>query len=343
MLDKLEAIARQHSPEKRGELLLAITDVVIRHGLGSPELESAYADIVRTLLKVASHDDKSNFARRVAPHNVLPHELAMSLAQDELEIARDILRLSPKLGENELVAIVKNNPDDYRLAVAQRETLTASVTSLLVELGGLPVKRAIGRNHGAKITAAMMAKLVALADTDEALCQALAQRMDVPPDLAEKLVQSVARLVKARMVAGLRPKVEPVEAAPAPEVRSLSIKELQAAVASGKMTVDQAITTMAEEDRTNDLAAFIAQHAGLDDMQVMRVLVRADAAGIVMVIRGLGLSAETWAKVVALRARRLKLSPTQIRFEREDFVKLEEEKAKTTLDEFRHRKVAGMR
>ena len=98
---------------------------------------------------------------------------------------------------------------------------------------------------------------------------------------------------------------------------------------------------LAREDRHNDLAAFLANVSGVDELALLKVLVRADANGIMQVLRGLGVDEATWKQVVELRRRRLKFSDTQRRFEIDDFPRLSIDVARQTLAQFSRTRAAG--
>ena len=130
-------------------------------------------------------------------------------------------------------------------------------------------------------------------------------------------------------LASLRPATE--EGKPKKPAKRLEIAEILAGIKAGKMTADQAITLLAEDDRFNDLTALLSNLTRIDDVSIMRLMVRADANGVGMILKALEISDATFATVAALRKRRLKHSDAQSRYEREDYAKMSVAESKATL------------
>lgn len=329
MLQILEEIARDPSAEKRGELLLALTDAVLVRGTPSKKQAGLYGDIVQTVLPTVSVDGRLVYASRVADLDTLPRDIALALSRDQARIAEPILRQSGRLLEADLVEIATNGSDEHRLALACRQRLPIAVTTPLIDLGGAPVRRAVARNLSARIGEAPMEKLVTEAEADEDLCKALAERSDLPGPLADRVVKTVAKMVMQHMHVVPKRTTRAV-AKPFPDADT-PLDEIVAAIRAGRISADIGVATLADADRANDLAELLGEISRVDEVSIMKVLVRNDAAGILVVIRGLDLTQQTWAHVVALRGRRLKLSETQLRYERGDYDKVDVGEAKTTL------------
>ncbi len=97
------------------------------------------------------------------------------------------------------------------------------------------------------------------------------------------------------------------------------------------MSADIAVARLANEDRSNELTTLLSALSRIDDVSIMRLLVRADANGIGMILKALDISDAGFAAVANFRQRRLRHSDTQVRFERDDYAKLMHPDCKTTL------------
>ncbi|MEJ1158202.1 DUF2336 domain-containing protein [Prosthecomicrobium sp. N25] len=330
----------------RDALLTMLSSMLFDGRQPTAQEVSLFADIAHKLLPHTGEEARSVVSARLGSKAGLPKGLVLALASDVLLVASPILAGNPDLTDDDLADLAFRLDDGHRIAIAGRENLSFRVTDVLVSRGNVLVLRAVAENTSSEISDASAHKLVDRAADDEELCRILALRNDLPEGDAERLVMLVAKRLRGRMA---RP--APIEAAPAtpppvaiafPEAtRPVEIGKLIQEVAAKERTLDSAVLALAAADRYNDLATLLTAITHIDELSILKVLVRSDANGIVNVLRALDIEEATWAQVVKLRQRRLRFSDTQARFEREDFAKLAPAKAKQTLAQFAHRRQAS--
>ncbi len=328
--DALAEIARDPSIVARSRLLQSLSDLVFDSRLPSAQEVVELCGIATLLLKVADDDSRRHFATTIAPSRHVPREMVFLLLQDKVAIAGPVLRDSPVLTDEDIEQFVSSLPDERLAFIAMRQNLVPGMVEVLVERGGEVVQLAISENDSAPLTAKSLKILIHNAERSESLCRSLVRRPEVSKSDAEHLVQLITRILKSRMRVP-----EPVAATPMPELNKLpgrvDIRELTGAVLAGRMSADIAVTRLANEDRSNELTSLISALSRIDDVSIMRLLVRADANGIGMILKALDISDAGFAAVAVFRQRRLRHSDTQVRFERDDYAKLIHADCKATL------------
>jgi uncharacterized protein (DUF2336 family) len=340
MLETMAAIASDPSSEARGKLLVAMGEMVFDRRQPTASEVSALCSVAKLLLKMADDGARSEFAGKIATSRLVPRDMVFLLLQDKVIVAGPLLQKSPVLSDDDLLAFAESLTDDRLQFVAQRDKLGKALVEILVSRGNETVQLAISENTSAELSAKSLQVLIGKAETSEPLCRSLVRRTEVSKSDAERLVHLITKMLKARMKAQAKSPIEPaampvieVPEAPRPAkpAQKASVGDLIARIRAGQMGADEALTQLADDDRFNDLTALISNLSRMDDISVMRLLVRADANGIGMILKALELSDRTFAAIVALRKRRLKISEVQARYDREDFAKLSVADSKATL------------
>lgn len=157
----------------------------------SPE-ERAHAESILAIMA----EDAAVLVRRalaVALKNSpkLPHELAVKLAGDIETIALPIILNSPMLTDADLVEIVRTCPSAKQVAVASRETLSATVTNAIAT-SAVPeaVQRAVANDNAIFDEHALETVLDRFAGVS-AITAAMVHRNELPLIITEKLVSLV--------------------------------------------------------------------------------------------------------------------------------------------------------
>jgi len=347
----LDLLARDTSTAGRGRLLCDLTRLIlVDRDADETELE-IFFDIVRAILSTAAASDRREFAEVAADHRQVPHDVILVLAEDEIRVAEPVLQRSVDLTDLDLIALAETKGDDHRLAIAARISLSGPVTEVLVRHGSEAVLHRLGANPGAEFSDDTVRELQIRAEKDEELFRILIERPDLAEVLARCMRDTLRRIVeKSRSshetaVAAARassgPKIVDMSSSgePAPQPRRPNLDErpdvarLVDAIRGGSTTLDAAVVQLADADRHADLACLVGEIAGIDESQVLRVLVRADSVGIATVARALGIADPTYARIVELRQRRLKFSTGQARFERDHYGRVNAEEARAMISQ----------
>jgi uncharacterized protein (DUF2336 family) len=303
MLQSLSRMPAEMSSESRRKLLNAVTDLFLLDADPSEESKEHYGDIALRSLPHLDSEGRREYAGSVAETPRLPHQVAISLANDtDSEVARLVLRLSPVLTDTDLAAIAISQTQEHLAAIAERARLSEGVTDILVERGDSAVLRSVSGNEGAQFSDHGFDRLLQRGGDDTAVGEALARRSDLSPQRAERVLRIVEQMSDPGSEAGSHQAVMLARQARQQrrEVRLL-IADLQA----GERSLDEVVTMLAEEDRAFHLAQVIATRAEIATEQALRVLMQRDVSGIAVLARTLDLGKDTFHAVLLLRGRRL--------------------------------------
>jgi uncharacterized protein (DUF2336 family) len=328
---KLDTLARDPSSTGRGRLLLDLTRLVFGdRKLHDRELDMFF-DIVRTIMPEAAIGYRRRFSETAADRPGIPHDVLRALAGDEIAVAEPVLIRSRDLTEPDLVEFATERGDEHRLAIAARAVVTGNVTEVLVRLGSRAVLHRLGSNAGAMFNNAAIQEIGRRAEDDDALYRLLGARHD----LSAFFDGDVRAAPVPRAAMGSKTIATPARPA---KPENVGVARLLADMRAGKRTLADIVVELADADRHADLARFLGDIASIDESQILRVLVRADANGIATVARGLDIAPQTYERIVELRRRKLRFSASQARWENEHFDRIDVVEARVTLSAFTDRR-----
>lgn len=198
-------MARQRSRESRTRLFENMADLFLSEESRLTDRERALINgILNKLLHTVEREIRLALAETLRTRNQAPPELLALLANDDIEIARPILRDSPAIRDSDLIAVIKDRSREHRLAIASRRYLSADVGDALVETGDSDAIEGLLRNPDADLSQHAMAYLVAEARRTDRFHEPLLQRADLPPSLAHKLYWSVSAVLRRRILQSFR-------------------------------------------------------------------------------------------------------------------------------------------
>jgi uncharacterized protein (DUF2336 family) len=156
-----------------------------------PGLDPATRHVAEEAFRVLRYDSEAVVRRLLAeclkdaPH--LPRDIAMSLATDVAEVAAPFLAHSPALCERDLIAILRDNPGPYRMAVARRPLVSEAVADALCRCGDRAVVLAVLGNAAAMIGEATLHVVLDDAGDVAEVHEAVAHRKLLPIGIGERL------------------------------------------------------------------------------------------------------------------------------------------------------------
>jgi uncharacterized protein (DUF2336 family) len=309
MLERLTQLTADTSPDGRRRLIHAVTDLFLVDDGPSEVAKEHYADIANHSLDRMASGDRIHYAERVAAEPTLPGEVAVRLAaDDDFAVANLVLKLSPVLTDSDLAAIAVTHSQRHLAAIAERASLSSTVTEVLVERGDAVVLRTVSGNEGAEFSDQGMARLIERGGGDPEVAQNLNQRAStLPAAQAQRVLQIAAQATGSDSASRGAPAL-----ARHARARRLEVRLLIADIRDRKCTLDEAATQLALEDRAYDLVQVISAFAEIGTTEVLRALLQPDASGIAVLCRSLGMSTEAFRFVLKLRAARLNASALEI-------------------------------
>jgi uncharacterized protein (DUF2336 family) len=129
-------------------------------------------------------------------HN-LPHDLALRLIEDVDSVALPVLRFSPSVLPEDLIAVVRGGSFTRQIAIASRDEVPSTVAGALVDTENNRAVSVLVANPGAALDSTVLERVAEKFGADPAVAEVLEHHPNLPPDTAALLRRfSVTSLIK---------------------------------------------------------------------------------------------------------------------------------------------------
>ena len=187
----IERLMRGETPEQRASVAHRVCRRIALDVLS--DREKAFAEEIMGILA----EDSADLVRRtlsVTLRNspVLPREIALKLAQDIEAVAIPVLQDSPVFTDEDLIELVLAVTAAKQAAIANRDTLSITLTEVISEHGAVEAVRAASRNEGAEYSDKAFDDTLRRFGQDEIVQTGLIKREFIPTHIAEKMVSLVS-------------------------------------------------------------------------------------------------------------------------------------------------------
>jgi uncharacterized protein (DUF2336 family) len=185
LIDELDAALSKASDSRHLTILRRVTDLFLR-GLEtfSNDHVAIFDDVISRLIEKTEHPALIELSARLAPLGNAPLNVIAHLScNDDFAVSGPILENSNVLTDSTLAEIAKTKSQKHLVAIAGRPQLSETVTDPLVDRGSSEVAHKVTANPGARLSELGFVKLIGRAKTDKALAEAIANRIDLPPEL----------------------------------------------------------------------------------------------------------------------------------------------------------------
>ncbi len=296
-------LAQDRSVQGRKDLVNSISDLFSERASDLTEREQALMnDILGKLVHEFEKSVRKELAERLSAKENAPHELIVALANDEIEVARPILRQSTVLQTPELIEIIKNRTREHQLAIAMRRSIDEIITDALVETGNSDVITALLQNPNAQITDATLIYLVDEARRLDSYQEPLVRRRDLPASLARKMYHWVSAALRSHILETFD--IDPTDLDDELEVVSSVAAQAQIEADQSLPAPAQTLAkTLAKRDEINPdiliqtlrrgevglFEALFGQISGLTSPRLQRVLYEPSGKDLAIASRALGI------------------------------------------------------
>jgi uncharacterized protein (DUF2336 family) len=320
MFDQLIALSQEKSPEKRGDLLIWVSEL-FTEGAGSyTDAEThLFGDILCRLVDQVSVDVRAKFSEQMAPLDFTPREVALRLATDEaLAVSTAMLERSSVLTDADLRDMANSLSQGHLLAIARRDGLGETITEVLAERGDAKVLERVSGNATARFSDYGLKRIARRGLDHPRVLKALSERADMP---AERLARAMAAFdaearAKLENLVALSPDFAVLlltEAAVLARSRKQALDEeitaLLRRIRQRLVTLDEAIAGFAAAGRIEALTELLTQASDLEEAHIASVLKHDNDFGLGVVCRSLGVGGDAYLKLSAFRAALLGQPP----------------------------------
>ena len=218
IVDEVEAAIKLGSPEKSLETIKRVTDLfLLSAGSFNGEQIELFDNVLERLIKTIELRAIADVGARIALAETsaqlasvaqAPPAVIRRLARhDEITIAGPVLTESTRLSPEDLVEIAGTKGEQHLLAISGRWWLQEVVTDALLARHYPTVSRRIIKNPGARVSASGFAIVVAQAESDPELAVETGIRIDLPPELRNRLLRDATDAVRARLLSRAPPHI----------------------------------------------------------------------------------------------------------------------------------------
>lgn len=344
MLQQLAKLAEVDSSEKRRELMSGIADLFMTNSDSVNDNETAlFGDILTKLLDVMDEGGKLEISQDFSTTPNAPKSFAMALAHESAEVAAPMLTNSTVYTDEDLVQISENSDTDHRVAISNRESVSATVTDSLIGFGENKVMQSIAVNKGAEISNDGLRKMVEHAQNDQALASNLVQRKNifdqlktVLPTMSGKAQGQFTQLLESNSADELEQLMKSANQEMAKgrlgkKVDTMQAKTEVASINNGKATKNDVIIKFAKADKPLKIATIFASFAKLDEKFVANSILQFNSDALVVLCKSADVSTEAVREIGEMRCRILKTPSNSVDKLVEDFENMDEDASQRTM------------
>jgi uncharacterized protein (DUF2336 family) len=210
IIEELELAIKSGSEQRRVDTLRQVTDLFLQDSSRLSEDQiRVFDDVLCVLVQRVETQAKAELSRRLAPIDQAPVDVIQRLARDdEIVVAGTVLANSSRLTTSDLVEIASTKGQGHLLAISGRPNLASSVTDVIVDRGDAPVLRRLATNTTAQFSETGYSRIVAKADGDDSLAEAIGLRLDLPVHFLRELLRRATEAVRNRLMALAPPELQ---------------------------------------------------------------------------------------------------------------------------------------
>jgi hypothetical protein len=299
LLDEMTRSLATSNLAGRDAMLVQLADLFagVSHLLDRQGLDT-FDTLFVSLAPACSAGARGQLSERVAPDARAPARLIRRLAfDDDIIVARPVLKLSPLLLDDDLLALATVKSLDHLLAIAERASLSHAVTDLLLTRADGRIRITLVSNPGANLSERGWAHIAETALEDDALHDVLQKRA---------AASAVAAPAIETPPAGSQPAASPVRA-------------------------DGEVIARLERGDVNAALVWLAAHLSVPAPPVMKAFAVDVHGGFLAYARAAGLS---WSAVELFLSRRYDAGSVPRRLQRaqQDFEALNVADARRVVD-----------
>jgi uncharacterized protein (DUF2336 family) len=200
-LPAMFALAHERSDGARVQLAGMLADVFLTNDneLNSRE-EQLVNELIDQLMQTRNPAVRRALVEKFADATYMPRRIAVNLAFDSIDVARDILLNSLSLTDGDLINVVETQSRDHAKAVASRQSVSEAVADALVVTGDVEVMQIVAENLGATLSPKAIGIMSEAARFTAALRDPLVHRPEMTGDSATQLYWWVSQDLRRYML-----------------------------------------------------------------------------------------------------------------------------------------------
>jgi uncharacterized protein (DUF2336 family) len=354
LITEIEGALASGSHGKQAEMLRRVTDLFLAGASRySDEHVDLFDDVISRLAEKIETKARVELANRLAPVVNAPTTTVRALARDDsIDVAGPILAQSPRLTDEDLLAIAADDSQERLLAISKRATLSENISDVLVARGNRAVVLSVTQNEGARFSDNGYGRLVDKSIDDEVLAICVGMRKDIPREHFQALISRASERVLEKLAASNPNAVAEVQqvltgitgqqVAGTPEARRVEAQAKVETIRRSGKSADAAVYELAAGGKFAETIVALSALSRTPRELVENVL--SDRRGendiALLLAKAAGLSWPTAMQICILRRGPNGLPPMAIEAARRSFERLQTETAQRVLGFYNERHAA---
>jgi uncharacterized protein (DUF2336 family) len=201
LLSDVHALKESALPEVRQAVAEKVTQY-FNVGMFDANEEALAFDIIRLLARDVSELIRKTVAENLKSNSKIPHDVALCLAQDVIDVALPILEFSTVLTDGDLLEIIRSAREVAKLmAITKRNGISESVSSALILNRNEPVVVSLFGNKTANISEESLRLVLKEFAEKGNVIESLIDRGDLPIGIVEKMINTLSQDFRERLIA----------------------------------------------------------------------------------------------------------------------------------------------
>jgi uncharacterized protein (DUF2336 family) len=312
LMAELDDAINDRSPTRRVEILRQVTNLLVSDAgrLTAVQIDVFDGVLVR-LIERADVRTLAQLSRNLSALALAPQDAIRKLAfHEDAAVAAPVLRKSAHVSEGDLIEIADIRGQEHLLAISGRETLSETLSDLLVMRGDSVVRATLAQNAGARFSEAAYVILVRDAERNDSLTEKLGLRRDIPPGLLEVLIAKASVKVRAHILQtaspGMQDSIKAAIAKVAEQASALPRKPVDYTEAKRKVVElnrmgklnDQSVNRFAVQDEYNNVVAALSVLTDVAIPAVERLIANAQLDGLIVACKAARLNWATTTMII---------------------------------------------
>ena len=157
-------------------------------------------EIFRLMIHDAELRVRESLSHNLKENPAIPHEVALTLAQDVGSVALPVLAYSEVLTDADLIEIVRSQGPEKQVAIAGRKTVSADLSQALVDSDNEEAVITLVSNEGADIRDSTLGDVLDKYGDGESIQEAMVFRPKLPMTISERLLTVVSENFKNELM-----------------------------------------------------------------------------------------------------------------------------------------------
>ncbi|MBW8880921.1 MAG: DUF2336 domain-containing protein, partial [Asticcacaulis sp.] len=180
----IKRLVKSENADDRAVATHKICRVMERSGMSEIDRAAAH-EIIRMLAQDTAELVRRALSVTLRTSELLPHDVAMKLAQDVATVAVPVLTHSPLFTDQDLREIIRTGGPVRQIAIAKRDALSETVTTTLAEAAVEEAVVIACANDNARFSDGSMNRVMDRFGTSEVLHSVLINRKALPVSVSE--------------------------------------------------------------------------------------------------------------------------------------------------------------